>query len=193
MRKYVPIKARPLAALFTRTPSLVSWVSEHKHDDAEFLIRTVEFNLGNKKCTTRDKTIVGLWEAAIASVQHTETKGTPATAYTRSTDGKMEPVWRSFLRHDGSVACGAFGVTEKGVAKAARAQQAREEARRRGEDVTPAPRVFTKADKRRAVESFFAPRAATEPEAQQGQSKNDKQTREEKARLIADLLKPRLV
>jgi hypothetical protein len=194
MKTYRKPDTRPLMDLFTRSPYVMKWVSAHKRDDAEFLVRAVEFDLDNKVSATRDRTFTGLWEAAIHSVAHTERTGIASTAYTRTGEGgKLEPVWKTFLRADGIAVCGAFGLTEQGTARAARTRQAMEEARKLGRDKPlPPPRPMTKAEKRRAVQDLLTPRLTTEEEARRAKTSTDAKAREAKAQLIADLLSPRL-
>jgi hypothetical protein len=182
---------RPLAALFPRSPNMVRWVNEHKNDPQEFLVRTVEFDLDSKHSIVKDRLFPGLWEAAIYSVERMEGAGVTATAYTRTGEGKkLEPTWKTFVRPDGLAVCGAFGLTETGTARAARAYQNKEAERHRRADLPPPPRPMTKADKRRAVADLLTPRLVAAEEIQRAQAVT--KTREEKAQLIADLLKPML-
>lgn len=186
-----PPAARPLTALFPRSPHMVKWVNTHKDIEREYLVRSVEFDLDSRHSTTKDRIFHELWEAAIYSVERMEGQGVTVTAYTRpAPDAPLEPVWRTFLRPSGIAVCGAFGLTEKGTARAARAAQAREAQRHRKADLAPPPRPMTRAEKRSAVNELLTPRLVAKDQVQRSPAPDI--SKEEKAQLIADLFTPRL-
>jgi hypothetical protein len=198
MREY-----RPYSALFTSSPGVQAFAAYRKTDSKLYVLSTSEYDPETHRVETRTHTIKGHWDAARWAVAHTEKTHTLVTAFE---DGKPdEPLWRTVLRPGNRVAIGAYGASENRSVDPRKRHRARRSevdmSKARASDPALQPRteplaadppLYTAAQKRAAIEHLFTPRLVTVEDTQQAKTSTDAKAREEKARLIADFLRPKL-
>jgi hypothetical protein len=192
---------RPYSALFTSSPHMQAFAAMRKEDTALYVLRVSEYDTATRRMEPRDIRIQGHWDAARWAVEHTTKTLNVVTAYE---DGDLDtPIWKTFLRQGNVAAIGAYGASEKknprhrNRATRAEADLMRRRAtdpnlRARTEPLAQNPPVFTQAQKRAAIEHLLTPRLVTVEDTQQAKAQARTISKEEKAQLIADLLKPRL-
>jgi hypothetical protein len=137
-------------------------------------------------------------------VEHTETTRNLVTCYEALNPD--EPIWRTSIRSPNNRAViGAYGASENrdpGRQKRFRARRADVERVRalmadprlgpRTEPLAATPPVYTREQKRAAIEHLLTPRLVTVEDTQQAKAQARTISKEERAQLIADLFTPRL-
>jgi hypothetical protein len=189
---------RPYNSLFTGSPHMQAFAMFRKEDTSYYILRVSEYDPDTLRMEPKLRTIQGHWDAARWAVEHTTKTRNLVTCYEAS--NPEEPIWRTDLRPKGAI-IGAYGASEARVtgkryrarrADVERVKAVADDLRFRPLTEPPPTPVYTREQKRAAIEHLLTPRLVTVEDTQQAKTQARTISKEEKAQIIADLFTPRL-
>lgn len=147
-------KYRSFRSLFTSSPKLQGYATAYKFTTVEYILRW-RAHTG----MIEEQAVVGLYDAALAAVQHTENTGLKVYAFAPDESGAVVEHWFTRLRDNGRAKVSASGYTST-LDKVGwiPATPDNPTVTRRGPS-----EPLTKIEKARAVKDLFTPRLAPPP------------------------------
>jgi hypothetical protein len=147
-------KYRSFRSLFTSSPKLQGYATAYKFTTVEYILRW-RTHTG----VIEEQAVVGLYDAALAAVQHTENTGLKVYAFAPDESGAFVEHWFTRLRDNGKARVCASGYTST-LDKVGWIPATPENptVARRGPS-----EPLTKIEKSRAVKDLFTPRLASPP------------------------------